>query len=1396
MSNLRKHQVLILDDSNYNIWLFKIKQILKSEKIDYLLKYGKQADVPSEKMPSWDSDNGKGVSLIADSLGDQDMMLIINYETVYEIMQFFEKRETKGASAYSLHEEFSRLEWSAAETFDQFNAKMIHLQSRMKSLRVNVDNQAFIHKIIDNLPSVLSDLKSGYNIEIAKGTVLVYDDVVSAVSKLYATKMKNSKSSLIVQHNRHQQQPQQQAKTLFCRYCKKDDHAIDDCEKLKKKRANNQQRPFQRYESSVVPNTSTSDSVDRANGRAPAQSQSVSSSSTIQLPPHLQLLVNTSTRGQKNDWLFDSGCADMMTPNEDDFQEIAMRDGETYITANGPCQSKGVGTLLIESFNGQQWIKMKLRDVQFMPTLEQPLFSEPAAKLKIISDPEKGELQLLYQNQVLFTGSRDPRANKASFVMNMRVIKKPKNLGVMVSERCLHYRIAHCPIEVLEKTIEKELVTGVSMKKCEEGCGKCEACLAGKIRRRSNTGDLITTGQPGLVVHVDSYTPKIQALDGRNTAIVFVDEGARLIRIELIKDKSHQNVKLAFDRFLAFQRKVLRTRPLKFHSDNGTEFRNAGMEEYLSSMQITASFSCAYVKQENGLAERTIGYLSTATASTMIAANLPRCLWNEVFEACSHLINIRYKKCIDSSPYFKYHGAPAEIGHFRTIGTYAYVHIPLEKQKKLGPRSKKMRLVNFGESSTVMRFYDPNSKRVSSFSTFTFLQETFGIQPKRAPRPPLELGPNGRDNRLQSSNGERVLIDFESHEVPSEWSDYDHLLLGPTDLDDDFLDAESGDFGATTGPFESPTDASPSEAVSPSDPEQVQTERDLPGLLQQSDLQTENPSGQVQESGIPADNWQQQQRRKYNKRTFGESNMALRSSTKKLMCIQKIPTNQSDARRLEDRGDWVEAEIQELNQFEELKTFEKVQPPSGANIIDGQFVYARKVDPITGEDKRKARYVAKGFQQKFGVDYTDTYAPTISLVSLRLLLIIALQLNLILWQFDVGTAFLNSPLTEIIYMRQPKNYDDGTGRVWLLKKAIYGLKQASAVWFAEFKNTLLSFGFKEVHADKCIFIYSHGSDYMILGLYVDDGLLAASRRELIDQLLEFLQSKYIIKSGRVKKFVGVEIDLDKEKFFLHQQTYIDKIAKLFKIDTFHKPIKSPLPKGYPVCMDDEPNEEIQPLFRSLVASLLFLSRLTRPDISFAVSVLSTKLHCPSNRDLFLAFRVLKYVQQTRDYKMILVKNNLPPKLSGFTDCNFAVEPKGLSRTGCIVYLMNNPIGWFSRLQSVPAKSTAEAEWYAIDSCLRELLWIRALLEDLYFVVTKFEIHSDNQSALAICKNLEHQLNDRTKHVERCYYLIQYYVAKDLVTLIYVPTDRQPADVFTKSFSVEKHESFLKYLHLA
>ena len=245
-----------------------------------------------------------------------------------------------------------------------------------------------------------------------------------------------------------------------------------------------------------------------------------------------------------------------------------------------------------------------------------------------------------------------------------------------------------------------------------------------------------------------------------------------------------------------------------------------------------------------------------------------------------------------------------------------------------------------------------------------------------------------------------------------------------------------------------------------------------------------------------------------------------------------VPRTYQDAITSPDSSKWHRAMQEEMNSLKENDTFELTSLPEGRSAVGGRWVFTVKSSP-NSDDKFKARYVAKGYSQVRELDYHETFSPTARITSIRLLLQLAQQENLIIHQMDVSSAYLNAPIDTEIFIDQPEGfvkYDvNGKKLFFRLKKSIYGLKQSGRNWYELLHNFLLVEGFEMSLADSCVYCKKIDNLKIIIIFWVDDIIIAASNEQLLNVAKRSLSQNFKMKDfGKLSWFLGIEFKLDPE----------------------------------------------------------------------------------------------------------------------------------------------------------------------------------------------------------------------------------------------------------------------------
>ena len=433
----------------------------------------------------------------------------------------------------------------------------------------------------------------------------------------------------------------------------------------------------------------------------------------------------------------------------------------------------------------------------------------------------------------------------------------------------------------------------------------------------------------------------------------------------------------------------------------------------------------------------------------------------------------------------------------------------------------------------------------------------------------------------------------------------------------------------------------------------------------------------------------------------------------------------------------------------------------------------------------KARYVAKGYTQVKDVNYLETYSPTARLTSIRILMNIAINENLILHQMDVVTAYLNADIDYEIYVEQPKGFIEyDNNHVYRLNKSLYGLKQSGRNWNNLLHNSLVEYGFERCLSDNCVYIKCIDDLKIIVIIYVDDLIVATSNDYLLNDIKDFLKTKFRMKDlGVISNFLGIDFSVGESHISMNQSNYINRILSKFRMNDCNS--KSvPCDINISNLNPDSPILDDPKIYREIIGSLLYLMTCTRPDICFAVSKLSQFLSNPTNEHLSLSKSILKYLSGTKDLGLKFVKSTEYLNLIGYCDSDWGSSTHDRrSISGYCFKLCENSslISWRSKRQQTVALSTCEAEYMAITYAIQEGKYLSQLFRDMSkYTEGSIKLFVDNRSAIDLASN---PVNcQRSKHIDIKYHYIRTEIKDGNVKLHHIPSNENIADLFTKPLS--------------
>ncbi|KAI0984565.1 hypothetical protein GJ496_011917 [Pomphorhynchus laevis] len=451
--------------------------------------------------------------------------------------------------------------------------------------------------------------------------------------------------------------------------------------------------------------------------------------------------------------------------------------------------------------------------------------------------------------------------------------------------------------------------------------------------------------------------------------------------------------------------------------------------------------------------------------------------------------------------------------------------------------------------------------------------------------------------------------------------------------------------------------------------------------------------------------------------------------------------------------------------------------PEGANVIKTKWLFKRKYGKNSDVEKYKARLVAKGCAQIYGVDYFETYSPVVKLTTIRILIAVAVERNMLLHQMDISNAFLNGKLEENIFMEQPEGF------------IINPNKQSPRCWNNTLTEYLKNNGFAESNSDPCLFI-RNDNKFMIIAVYVDDLIIASKNQDDLVHMKTELGMRFKAKDyNELNYCLGIEINIHEDNIELQQTNFIQRVLNKYQMAEC-KIVSTPMNPNIRLEVNDNTSKSVdQKLYQFIIGSLLYIAICTRPDIAYAVEILSRFNISPNDLHLTAAKQVLRYLRGTKDFRLRFVYTG-KLTLQGYCDADLANNADDRTSTsGNIFILANAPVSWISCKQRIVALlSTAEAEYVALSVATQEVQWLRQVLADIGEQCNEpTTIFEDNQPAIAIASGkTEHK---RTKHIDIKFHFVRASIQQRIVKLEYCTTNEMLADIMTKPLNKEKIQYF-------
>lgn len=891
----------------------------------------------------------------------------------------------------------------------------------------------------------------------------------------------------------------------------------------------------------------------------------------------------------------------------------------------------------------------------------------------------------------------------------------------------------------------------------------CEICEMTKAKKLPFQGHFPTPKKPLEVIHTDLSGRINPPTNSGYEYYMKITDGLTSTRaVYLLKNKDEALSKLT--EFKTKYENICESKIKTIVTDGGGEYCSNKFETYLKDNGIFHQITAPYTPEQNPISERGNRITTEKARAMLFQSGLPLSYWGEAVITAVYLENLIVSKAANMiSPYEALTGRKPKITHLHPFGCLAIANIPKQQRKnKFAPTGTRCVLLGYSEGNNNYKLMEIQTKRIIFTHNATFNESVFPMKDCNSPKEMFNI----------------VTISHTT-ETPTNQNVED---------DEEFHDAVEEQIEEQSADTENPVTRRLILRLGPPPPENQSDQYSGPTLRSH----TRKVINELEGTHNALINFVEQQ--------------------------NTDPDNYRKAISGSQRSHWISAIKEELDSLHENHVW-CIVPANHQKTIPTRWIFKTKYDENGVLNKFKARLVIKGYLQRHGIDFNETFAPTGRLATLRTIFALAAIEGLPMHQLDIKTAFLNSNLDEDIFIQPPEGFTEwldrsnlnckkeieqlnGGSRVLKLKKALYGLKQAPRAWYQEVSKWFHKHKFKTSNSDPCLFIRKDSNDdYLYVFIWVDDmAIIGHGAHQFHAELSKDFKVHDFTKATYL---LGIQITrLNSTSVQLHQSQYIADLLETFGM-TDCKINPTPMQSNIQLLPSDD-DQYAQFLktgndYRSIIGSIGYLAQCTRPDITHAVNYLSQFLIKPNQSHWQAALRILRYLKGTanvgllysRDFKTLIptkinISNQAP---TGFSDADWAgCNLTRRSTNGYAFLLGGGAISWKSKKQNTVSTSATESEYKGYLDAGLEGVWLRKLLSELGYENNQGTLlYGDNQGAIALSKNpVAHK---RTKHIEVHFNWVREKVLDGELNLKYCSTHDMVADIMTKALDRTKFEKF-------
>ncbi|KAF8831255.1 hypothetical protein HHX47_DHR1000495 [Lentinula edodes] len=864
-----------------------------------------------------------------------------------------------------------------------------------------------------------------------------------------------------------------------------------------------------------------------------------------------------------------------------------------------------------------------------------------------------------------------------------------------------HRRLGHIGIHRILQMLNRKLVDGLNITN-REVRGMCEDCLYGKATK--HPFDEVLTHETEVLerVHLDLFGPARTQTRGGATYLMLCTDGKSSFRVPyyLTNKRKETGVKALHEyRTMAEKQtgKVLKI----IRIDGGGELNNTLVDAYCTEHGIVIENVPHDSSAANGVAERAFRTVMEGTRTLLEDADMPYTFWGEASSTFIYINNfVPSSRFPDVVPVEAWTRKRHDISHLRPFGCDCWATLPRRRTDgKLGRQAVKGKLLGY-MGRRGYRLWIPESKKVKESHDVTFEEGS----PRRT-RPATESG-DGEEEEVGGNSNSNPPTQIN---IPPNTADNHHHGTQPESCETNQLPDEY-----------QPPPPEDDRIPEPPEPERRSKRGHVPSrrYLESQEYEARERIAQGRGEAWTTDKNGDGQALAL----IVQTPYAFASTTGDLW----VPQSYKQAIKQADL--WQEPMQREYDTLVQKGCWELVPLPPEANLTGGRWTYAIKFDTQGNLLKRKARYVAQGYTQVQGQDYDKTYGGVARMESVRIVLAIIAVLRLSIFQVDFTAAFLNSPITHDVYMKQPEGFiRPGTEHlVCKLKKSIYGTMQGSHDWQATLATGYTADSYTASQADPCIRYRRIGEEYTITSTYGDDVCGGASSETGRDRAVRDLGKQWEAHEVKTEVLLGMTIwqDPQTKAITISQTAYLQRMLAHFHLDhvrrrttplppTMHLHESSkPLPADEKAFMEDKP-------YRAVVGSVLWAQVCTRLDLAFAGSLLARYQLNPGWAHWECVEWVAGYILNTLNYSITYraPRNSQEPgaglKPYAYVDSDHAgCKDTSRSTSGYVFFMAGVPVSWSSKRQATVALSTTESEYIGLSRAAQQAVWLDSFLSEV------------------------------------------------------------------------------------